>query len=378
MLSPEELKRYNRHLILESFGIAGQQKLKKARVLVIGAGGLSAPLLYYLAAAGVGTIGIVDGDWVEESNLQRQILFSMQDVGKLKVDAAKEQLLALNPYICINTYPFRLTAGNAPDLIAGYDAVADGSDNFPTRYLVNDCCVRSGKPLVYGSITRFEGQVGVFNLAQGEVFSPNYRDLYPEPPAPGTVPDCSEAGVLGVLPGIVGSLQASEVLKIISGVGEPLAGKLLLFNALSCDTRILEFEADPANPLNKKEVEISDYQEFCNFEQPTRPRIMKEITVSELKQKMDSREDFQLIDVREPHEYEIASLGGELIPLGSILDSTDRISRDRTVVIHCRSGARSATAVLELEKRFGFTNLYNLKGGILAYSREIDASIPSY
>ena len=375
-------ERYHRQIILPEFGEEGQQKLLKAKVLVIGAGGLGCPALQYLTAAGIGTIGIVDFDVVEESNLQRQVIFDINDIGKPKAEAAQKKLQALNPYIQVNIHPVRLTSANAMDLLREYDVIADGSDNFPTRYLVNDACVLLNKPLVYGSILQFEGQISVFNCLKKEGGrNPNYRDLYPTPPRPGEIPDCAEAGVLGVLPGIIGSMQAAEVIKLITHIGEPLAGKLFLFNALDFSTRILNFKPDENNPLTGKYPtikELINYTDFCNFE-PTKPNNrMKEITPAELKTKMDNKDDFQLIDVREDYEYDIANLGGELIPLGNILQETARISKDKMVVIHCKAGGRSGTAIIELEKRFGFTNLYNLKGGILAYSKEVDASIPTY
>lgn len=378
-----ELARYSRHLTIPDFGREGQEKLKGAKILVIGTGGLGAPLLQYLVAAGAGTIGIVDFDRVEESNLQRQILFGVEDVGKLKTEVAGEKLQKLNPFVKIIIHNTRLTSENAMDIFKDYDIVADGTDNFPTRYLVNDACVFSGKPNVYASIFQFEGQVSVFNYrdTQGNL-RPNYRDLYPTPPPPGLVPSCAEGGVLGVLPGIIGSLQANEVIKVITGIGEPLAGKLFLFDALKFRTQVLKVEKDENNPLTGKhptQKELIDYEEFCGVKpQPEQLNGVKEISVHELQQLLENNEPFQLIDVREPHEYQIANIGGELIPLGQVLQSSDKIPRDKKVVIHCHSGGRSERAVQLLQEQFGFNNLYNLKGGILAYAREIDSSLQTY
>lgn len=378
-----ELARYSRHLTIPDFGREGQEKLKGAKILVIGTGGLGAPLLQYLVAAGAGTIGIVDFDRVEESNLQRQILFGVEDVGKLKTEVAGEKLQKLNPFVKIIIHNTRLTSENAMDIFEDYDIVADGTDNFPTRYLVNDACVFSGKPNIYASIFQFEGQVSVFNYrdTQGNL-RPNYRDLYPTPPPPGLVPSCAEGGVLGVLPGIIGSLQANEVIKVITGIGEPLAGKLFLFDALKFRTQVLKVEKDENNPLTGKhptQKELIDYEEFCGVKpQPEQLNGVKEISVHELQQLLENNEPFQLIDVREPHEYQIANIGGELIPLGQVLQSSDKIPRDKKVVIHCHSGGRSERAVQLLQEQFGFNNLYNLKGGILAYAREIDSSLQTY
>lgn len=382
--SKAELERYSRHLIIPDFNIAGQKKLKAARVLVVGTGGLGSPLLLYLAAAGVGTLGIVDFDVVDESNLQRQVLFSMQDVGRPKVEAAAERIRALNPHIEVVVHNTKLTSENAMDLIAQYDLVADGTDNFPTRYLVNDACVLSGKTNVYASIFRFEGQVAVFNhIYPDGTVGPNYRDLFPSPPPPGLVPSCAEGGVLGVLPGIIGSLQANEVIKVIAGIGEPLAGRLFVFDALSFETRILRVHRDPENPLNGTQPTITgliDYEEFCGMgaDDEVAERPVKAISVTELKAWQDAGKDFQLIDVREPYEYGIANLGGELIPQAAVLESNDRFAKDKPVVVHCRSGKRSAKAIRQLEDKFGFTHLYNLQGGILAWAEEIDSELPKY
>ena len=374
-LSPKEMARYARHIAIPEFNIEGQKKLKAAKVLVIGSGGLGSPLLLYLAAAGVGHLGIVDFDVVDESNLQRQVLFSVDDVGKSKAETAKTRLQKLNPHIKITVHNTAFTKDNALDIIKDYDVVADGTDNFPTRYLVNDACILSNKVNVYASIFRFEGQVSVFNYPQEDgTRGPNYRDLFPEPPPPGLVPNCAEGGVLGVLPGIIGSLQASEVIKVITGVGEPLSGRLFLFDAASFTTRTLKVAKNP----NTKVTELINYEQFCGIV-PKGEMPLKEVTVQELKALVDSgNEEYQLIDCREPYEYDIANLDGELIPLGQIVQAANKISRDKKVIIHCRSGKRSADAIRELQLLHNFDNLYNLKGGILAFSKEIDSSIPTY
>lgn len=382
-----ELSHYTRHFSIPEFGLEGQKKLKASRVLAVGTGGLGAPVLQYLAAAGVGTIGIVDFDVVEPSNLHRQVLFGTSDVGRPKVEVAKERLEEINPHIEIIIHETRLTSDNALEIMEPYDVVVDGTDNFPTRYLVNDACVMLDKPNVYGSIFQFEGQVSVFNYLDEEGNrGPNYRDLFPKPPPPGVVPSCAEAGVLGVLPGIIGSLQANEVIKIITGIGEPITGRLFMFDALSFETRTVSITKNADNPLageHPTQTELIDYEEFCGL--PSRnggkersSRDVPEITVRTYKQWLDDGEDVQLVDVREPYEYQIANLDGELIPLDSILENKEKISRDKKVVVHCRSGVRSAKAIKKLRDKFGFDNLYNLKGGILAYSEEIDERIPQY
>jgi adenylyltransferase/sulfurtransferase len=378
--SKEELARYNRHIIIPGFGLAAQQKLKAAKVLVVGSGGLGSPVLLYLAAAGIGTIGIVDFDVVDDSNLQRQVLFGVNEIGKPKVEAAKERLQALNPHIEFVLYNTQLTSQNALDIIKDYDVVADGTDNFPTRYLVNDAAVLLGKPNVYASIFQFEGQVSVFNYkkANGE-FGPNYRDLYPTPPPPGLVPSCAEGGVLGVLPGIIGSLQALEVIKVITGVGEPLVGRFYIFDALSFESRTFNISRRDDNPLNGKNptiTELIDYEQFCGVKAVEKP--VKEITPKELYDLQVKGEPFQLIDVREPYEYDIVNIGAELIPLANIAEHADRISKDQPVIVHCKMGGRSAKAIRELEEQFGFTNLYNLKGGIIAYIDEVKPELAKY
>lgn len=380
-LSKEELVRYNRHLILTGFGPASQLKLKSARVLVIGAGGLGAPVLLYLSAAGVGEIGIVDGDVVEETNLQRQVIFDESDKGKNKAEAAAARLSLKNRFCNFIPYPLRITSANALNIIASYDVVVDGTDNFPTRYLLNDACVLLGKPLVYGSILTYEGQVSVFNLFYNGKHSANYRDLFPVPPDPGSVPNCEQAGVLGVLPGLIGCMQANEVIKIITGIGEPLINKLLIFDSMTMEQNLFTF---PDRHARESISGLVDYEDFCGITQhkdkslETKEQNMKEVTVQELKEMMDSGATFQLIDVREPHEFDICNLGGELIPQGEIPGNVDKVSKDKKVVVHCRSGARSGNIVQWLEKNHGYTNLYNLKGGILAWAREIDPEMPTY
>ena len=381
--SKAELERYSRHLIIPEFNIEGQRKLKAAKVLVVGTGGLGAPLIQYLSAAGVGTIGIVDFDVVDDSNLQRQVLFTTADVGRPKVEVAKERIGKQNPFIRINTYNTQLTSENALDIIKDYDVVADGTDNFPTRYLVNDACVLLDKVNVYASIFRFDGQVSVFNfMAKDGTRGPNYRDLFPSPPPPGLVPSCAEGGVLGVLPGIIGSLQANEVIKVITGIGDPLSGRMFIFDALSFETRTLNLRKDENNPLNGKnptQTGLIDYEIFCGIGQDNGQEAnVKEITVKELETWQADEKDFQLIDVREGYEYEIANLGGELIPLAEVEKEVNKIASDKDVVVHCRSGKRSADAIQVLEQKYGFKNLYNLKGGILAYADEIDQSLAKY
>ena len=384
--SRQEIERYSRHLIIPEFNIEGQRKLKAARVLVVGSGGLGSPVLQYLAAVGIGSIGIVDYDRVDETNLQRQVLYDIHSVGKYKVDEAKARITALNPYIEVKTYHTLLTSANALEILQDYDIVADGTDNFATRYLVNDACVLLGKVNVYASIFQFEGQVSVFNYLKADGSrGPNYRDLFPTPPPPGMVPSCAEGGVLGVLPGIIGSLQALEVIKVAAGIGDVLAGRLFLFDALSFEMRILKISQDPENPLtgeNPTQTGLIDYVEFCGapqVEQEHRSDYpVKEITVQELVELRSRGAGFQLIDVREPHEYGIVNLKGELIPQGSLTQQVARISRNKQVILHCRSGARSAKAIQLLETQFGFDNLYNLKGGVLAYVKEIDPSLPVY
>lgn len=381
--SKEELERYSRHLLIPEFNIEGQKKLKTAKVLIVGTGGLGAPLIQYLAAAGIGTIGIVDFDVVEESNLQRQVLFTTEDIGRPKVEVARERIIAQNPHIRVIAFNEQLTSKNALEIIKNYDLVADGTDNFPTRYLVNDACVLLGKPNVYASIFRFEGQVSVFNYTDKHgTLGPNYRDLFPNPPPPGLVPSCAEGGVIGVLPGIIGSLQTNEVIKIITGVGDPLSGKLFLFDALTFEMRTLKVYRDENNPLNGKNptlFELIDYDQFCGLKSvESNTDKVKEITAQELHELIEKDSDFQLIDVREQFEYEFVNLNGELIPLKSLIENVEKISHNKKVVLHCRSGKRSAEAIVLLEEKYGFQNLYNLKGGILAYANEVDSSLARY
>jgi molybdopterin/thiamine biosynthesis adenylyltransferase/rhodanese-related sulfurtransferase len=378
--SKEELTRYNRHIIIPEFGLAAQQKLKNAKVLVIGSGGLGSPLLLYLAAAGVGTLGIVDYDLVEDSNLHRQVLFGVDSIGSSKVDAAKERLLNLNPHINIHVYETQLTSRNALTLLRDYDIIADGTDNFPTRYLINDACVILGKTNVYASIFQFEGQVTVFNYLNGQgERGPNYRDLFSMPPPAGLVPSCAEGGVLGVLPGIIGSMQALEVIKVITGIGEILNGRLFSFDALTFESRTFNLKRNPANPLNGANPtikELIDYEEFCGVKEVEQK--IKEITARDLYDWQVRGEDFQLIDVREIIEYEEVNIGAHLVPLAGILDYADSISREKKVVIHCKMGGRSAKAIRQLEDRWGFQNLYNLKGGIQAYICEVQMPLGSH
>jgi len=378
-LSRDELSRYSRHLIIPEVGMEGQLKLKSGKVLVIGAGGLGSPLALYLAAAGVGTIGIADFDRVELTNLQRQILHSAEALGRSKLDSARERLVALNPDVVVKTYDTRITSENALDILREYDVVADGTDNFPTRYLVNDACVLLGKPNVYGSIFRFEGQASVFGLPGG----PCYRCLYPEPPPPGLVPSCAEGGVLGVLPGIVGVIQATEVVKLLLGIGEPLAGRLLLYDALRMDFRELKVRKDPACPIcgPKRTIhELIDYEEFCGVAPPPEIALQdgREIEPLQLKQLLDRNLPILLLDVREPREWQICRISGAtLIPLGQLPSRTDELSASKEVVVYCRSGARSGRAV-EYLKNKGFPRVHNLRGGILAWRDQVDHSMPRY
>ncbi len=379
--SKAELARYNRHIIIPEFGEEAQLKLKAAKVLIIGSGGLGSPALLYLTAAGIGTIGIVDFDVVDDSNLQRQVLFDIREIGKPKVEAAKRRLEALNPYVNIIIHNTHINSGNALQIIKDYDVVADGTDNFPTRYLINDATLLLDKPNVYGSIFQFEGQVSVFNYVnqKGER-GPNYRDLYPTPPPPGLVPSCAEGGVLGVLPGIIGSLQALEVIKVITGIGEPLSGRFYTFDALNFESRTFNIKRREDNPVNGKNPTIHgliDYEQFCNMK-AVEEKPIKEISVNELRRWQLSDKKFKLVDVREPSEYKIVQIGGELIPLGTISSHANQIPKDIEVVIYCKSGVRSSKAIRELEENFGFSNLYNLKGGILAYIDNIQPELTRY
>jgi adenylyltransferase/sulfurtransferase len=377
-LTNDEILRYSRHLIMPEVGMEGQQKLKAARVLCIGAGGLGSPLALYLAAAGVGTLGIVDFDVVDFTNLQRQIIHSTADVGRKKLDSAADKLKAINPYINLRTFETRLSSANALELFREFDIVADGTDNFPTRYLVNDACVLTGKPNVYGSIFRFEGQASVFATEEG----PCYRCLYPEPPPPGLVPSCAEGGVLGILPGLVGVMQATEVIKLILGKGEPLIGRLLLIDALGMRFRELKLRKNPDCPACGKHptvTQLIDYNEFCGIRGEEKPveAGVPEMQVEELKRRLDAGEDLFVLDVREPHEYQICNINGYLIPLGDLPKRVSELDSSREIVAHCRSGVRSAKAVGFLQQA-GFKKVHNLAGGILAWADRVDPKMPKY
>ena len=391
-LTNEEIARYSRHLILPEVGYEGQQKLKAARVLCVGTGGLGAPLALYLAAAGVGTLGLVDFDTVDASNLQRQVIHSTATVGMLKVDSAEIMLKGLNPSLNVIKYNAMLTSANALEIFKDFDIIADGTDNFQTRYLVNDACVLTGKPNAYGSIFRFEGQASLFATEDG----PCYRCLYPEPPPPGLVPSCAEGGVLGILPGLVGIIQATEVIKYILNLGDSLAGRLLLIDALGMNFRQLKLRKNPDCPAcGTHEIQaLIDYDQFCGIEKPTsatgplevtQDHLTKDvdgipqITVEDLKHKQDAQENFFLLDVREPHEVPIATLNAPLIPVGSLEQRISELPQDKSteIVIHCRSGARSQKAALIL-KQHGYTNVENLAGGILAWADKIDPTMAKY
>ncbi len=379
-LTPEEAARYSRHLILPEVGLEGQRKLKAAKVLCVGTGGLGSPLAFYLAAAGVGTLGLVDFDVVDASNLQRQILHSTKDVGRPKIDSAAEKLQALNPFLKLVKHETMLTSQNALEIVGQYDVVADGTDNFPTRYLVNDACVLTGKPNAYGSIFRFEGQASVFAAKDG----PCYRCLYPEPPPPGMVPSCAEGGVLGILPGLVGVIQATEVIKLILGKGEPLVGRLLLVNSLDMQFRELKLRKNPDCPVcgnNPTVTELIDYQQFCGIAPEQKAANMRngipQMSVQELKQRLDKGDDLFILDVREPFEYQIAQMGGQLIPLNQLPARIGELNPDREIVVQCKSGGRSQMAAEFLAKN-GFQKVHNLTGGIIAWSSEIDPSVRKY
>jgi adenylyltransferase/sulfurtransferase len=373
-LSPEEARRYDRHLIMPEVGVAGQLKLRSARVLLVGTGGLGAPAGLYLAAAGIGTLGLVDFDEVELANLQRQVVFGTRDIGRSKTEAARERLADLNPEIEIVTHDTRLIRANALEILGGYDVVIDGSDNFPTRYLVNDACVLLGKPNVYGSVFRFEGQATVFGAGD----APCYRCLYPDPPPPGTVPNCADAGVLGVLPGIIGAIQAGETIKLIVGKGDTLAGRLLLFDALRTTFREVTVPRNRSCPAcgEGAAAELIDYEEFCGHEAEAAITV-PEMTARELKSRMDAGAGPFILDVREPHEFQICHLEGHLIPLAEIPARMGELDAGRDIVVYCRSGMRSALAV-DLLKQAGFPNVWNLRGGILAWADDIDPSTPKY
>jgi sulfur-carrier protein adenylyltransferase/sulfurtransferase len=378
-LSNEEIARYSRHLIMPEVALNGQKKLKAAKVLTVGTGGLGSPLALYLAAAGVGTIGIVDFDVVDESNLQRQIIHGTSDVGRPKVESAHDKIKDINPNVEVRVHEEALASENALEIFRDYDVIVDGTDNFPTRYLVNDACVLLGKPNVYGSIFRFEGQASVFWAEAG----PCYRCLYPAPPPPGLVPSCAEGGVLGILPGAIGVVQATETVKLILGIGEPLVGRLMLYDALGMSFREMKLRKDPNCPIcgeNPTVTELIDYEEFCGIPQANATEEkngVPEITVQELKRKMDSGGGLNVLDVREPHEYEFANIGAKLVPLGELPQRLAEFGRDENFAIHCKTGGRSAKAVKLLHDA-GFQHVYNVKGGITAWSEEIDPSVPKY
>ncbi len=378
VLSNDEILRYSRHLILPEVGMDGQRKLKAAKVLCIGAGGLGSPLALYLTAAGVGTLGIVDFDVVDYTNLQRQIIHATADVGRKKLDSAADKLKALNPFLNLRTFDMKLTSANALELFRDFDIVADGTDNFPTRYLVNDACVLTGKPNVYGSIFRFEGQASVFATEEG----PCYRCLYPEPPPPGLVPSCAEGGVLGILPGLIGVIQTTETIKLILGQGDSLAGRLLLVDALGMKFRELKLRKNPDCPVcgtHRTITQLIDYDQFCGIrgQEEAAGNDIPAISVEELKEKLDAKADVFVLDVREPHEYQICNLRGYLIPVGDIPKRVSELDSSREIVAYCKVGGRSAKAVNFL-RRAGFARVYNLTGGINAWAERIDPKMPKY
>ncbi len=388
-LSHEEVQRYSRHLIMPEVGMQGQLRLKAASILLIGAGGLGSPLAMYLAAAGIGRIGLVDYDVVDYTNLQRQIIHGTKDVGRLKLASAKDRILDINPHVQVDSYEVPLTSDNALEILAPYDIIIDGTDNFPTRYLTNDACVLLGKPNVYGSIFRFEGQASVFYAAEG----PCYRCLFPEPPPPGLVPSCAEGGVLGILPGTIGAIQATEAIKLVLGTGEPLIGRLLLYDALSMSFDEVHLRKNPNCPIcseNPTLTELIDYEQFCGMPahdhshysaaaSPNGSSIPK-ITPLELQARLDNGDDLFILDVREPHEWDISNLshlGAVLIPKDEVVERMNELDTAQEIVVQCRSGARSADIVSELQKH-GFKKLLNLDGGINRWAREVDSTIPTY
>jgi adenylyltransferase/sulfurtransferase len=378
-LDNDEVLRYSRHLIIPEVGLEGQRRLKASRVLLVGAGGLGSPLGLYLAAAGVGHLGLVDFDLVDLTNLHRQVIHGTKDLGRPKLDSARDRIADVNPHVHVETYDTRLTSENALEIVRGYDVVIDGTDNFPTRYLVNDACVLSGIPNVYGSIFRFEGQVSIFATENG----PCYRCLFREPPPPGLVPSCAEGGVLGVLPGLVGMLQATEALKLLLGIGQPLIGRLLLVDALRAQFRTLKLQRDPDCPAcgTHELKELIDYEEFCGLRKAAaeaRANAVPEITPSELATRLARGDDVDVIDVREPHEWEIARIAGaRLIPLGTLAEALPTLDRTREIVVHCKGGSRSAKAVRQLLDA-GFVNVTNLAGGITRWSDDVDPGVAKY
>ena len=377
-LSNDEILRYSRHLIMPEVGMEGQQKLKAARVLLVGTGGLGSPIALYLGAAGVGRLGLVDFDVVDYTNLQRQIIHTTADVGRKKLDSAAEKLKGINPFLNIQKFETKLTSENALELFRDFDIIADGTDNFPTRYLVNDACVLTGKPNVYGSIFRFEGQASVFATEEG----PCYRCLYPEPPPPGLVPSCAEGGVLGVLPGLVGVIQATEVIKLILGKGDSLIGRLLLIDALGMKFRELKLRKNPDCPAcgtHRTVTKLIDYNQFCGIRGEEKPveASVPEMQVEELKRRLDAGEDMFVLDVREPHEYQICNIGGYLIPLNDLPKRVNELDSSREIVAHCKMGGRSAKAVQFL-RQAGFKKVHNLTGGITAWADRVDPKVPKY
>lgn len=389
-LSNEEVQRYSRHLIMPEVGMAGQKKLKASSVLLIGAGGLGSPLAMYLAAAGIGRIGLVDYDIVDYTNLQRQVIHGTKDVGRPKLDSAKERILDINPHVQVDTFNEPLTSANALEIFAPYDVIIDGTDNFPTRYLTNDACVLLGKPNVYGSIFRFEGQLSVFYAEEG----PCYRCLYPEPPPPGLVPSCAEGGVLGILPGTVGAMQATEAIKLLLGIGESMIGRLVLYDALNMEFTEVNLRKNPNCPIcgeNPTVTELIDYEQFCGMpahdhslyttsDSSANGNGVPEMTPAELKARLDAGDDLFILDVREPHEWEISNLshlGAKLIPKDQVVERLNELDTAQEMVVQCRSGARSADIVRELQKH-GFKKLWNLDGGINRWAEEIDDKLPVY
>lgn len=384
-LSHEEVRRYSRHLIIPEVGIQGQRKLKAASVLLIGTGGLGSPLALYLAAAGIGRIGLVDYDVVDETNLQRQVIHHTSDVGKPKLESAATKLADINPYVVIEKHSTPLTSENALDILKDYDVIIDGTDNFPTRYLVNDACVILGKPNIYGSIFRFEGQLSVFYAKEG----PCYRCLFPEPPPPGLVPSCAEGGVLGILPGTIGTLQATEAIKFILGIGKPMIGRMMLYDALNMTFDTIKLRKNPACPVCGEHPTIThliDYEEFCGvpahdrseYKEKNALHNVRSINVHDLKARLDAGDNIVVLDVRDPHEWEISEIKGSLrIPKSQVVARANEIPRDKEVIVQCKTGIRSRDSILMLQEK-GFTNLVNLVGGINAWAREIDKSQPTY
>jgi sulfur-carrier protein adenylyltransferase/sulfurtransferase len=380
-LTVDEVRRYSRHLIIPDVGMTGQKRLKNARVLCVGAGGLGSPALLYLAAAGVGTLGVIDFDVVDESNLQRQIIHGQSDVGRSKAESARDSILEINPLVNVVLHEERLDSDNAMRIFQPYDLIVDGTDNFATRYLVNDACVLLGKPYVWGSIYRFDGQASVFWAEYG----PCYRCLYPEPPPPGMVPSCAEGGVLGVLCASIGSIQVNEAIKLITGIGDPLVGRLMIYDALEMSYRTLRIKKDPECPVCGKQptiTELIDYEEFCGTvsEDAQKAAAGSTITATELKDLLDQGDDIFLVDVREPNEYEIVSIpGATLIPKGEFIsgDALERLPQDKRIVLHCKSGARSAEC-LAVVKNAGFSDAVHVGGGVLAWINQVDPELPTY